>query len=178
VIVIGRQVFSAAFVSGFRRSSTSLVFWLVLVHFACFLSFFHVLSCHFCTCFRLIFPLALAFLFDQLRGLTWYVFRLPSCFDLHCVDLSMYLRALPVISLGGLITFRMLGTYVDSSGTRIPALWVHLSPLDFSVVTCTLVLHSGTAGSVIVYEDFGSRRVIRLFQGRCSTDDLSPLIRL
>ena len=79
-------------------------------------------------------------------------------------------------SLGGLIIFRMLGAYVDSSlGTLIPALWV---PLDFSVVKCTLVLHSGSSGRVIVYVDFGSGRVIPLFQGRCSADDLSPLIVL
>jgi hypothetical protein len=56
----------------------------------------------------------------------------------------------------------MLGAYVDSSGTLVPALRV---PLDFSVVKCTLVLHSGTSG-----------RVIPLFKGRCSADDLSPLI--
>jgi len=68
----------------------------------------------------------------------------------------------------------MLCAYVDSLlGTLIPALWV---PLDFSVVKCTLVLHSGTSGRVIVYEDFGSGRVIPLFKGRCSADNLSPLI--
>ena len=79
-----------------------------------------------------------------------------------------------VYSLGGLIIFRMLGAYVDSSlGTLIPALWV---PLDFSVVKCTQVLHSGTSGRVIVYEDFGFGRVIPLFKGCCSADDLSPLI--
>ena len=68
-------------------------------------------------------------------------------------------------SLGGLIILRMLGAYVDSSGMLIPALWVHLSPLDFSVVKCTLVLYSGTSG-----------RVIPLFKRRCSADDLSPPI--
>jgi len=57
----------------------------------------------------------------------------------------------------------MLGAYVDSSlGTLIPALWV---PLDHSVVKCTLVRHAGTSG-----------RVIPLFKGCCSADDLSPLI--
>ena len=81
--------------------------------------------------------------------------------------------ALAVNSLGGLIIFRMLGAYVDSSGTLIPALRV---PLDFYVVKCTLVLHSSTSGRVIVYEDFGSGRVIPLFKGRCSADNLSPLI--
>ena len=81
-------------------------------------------------------------------------------------------------SLGGLIIFRMLGAYVDSSGTLISARWVHPSPLDFSVVKCTLVFHSGISGRVIVYEDFGSCRVIPLFQGRCSADDLSPQIGL
>jgi len=68
----------------------------------------------------------------------------------------------------------MLGAYVDSlPGTLIPALWV---PLDFSVVKCTLVLHSGISGRVIIYGDFGSGRVIPLFERRCSADDLSPLI--
>ena len=68
-------------------------------------------------------------------------------------------------SLGGLIIFRILGAYVDSSGKLIPALWMHLSPLDFSVDKCTLVLHSGISG-----------RVIPLFEHCCSADDLSPLI--
>jgi len=68
----------------------------------------------------------------------------------------------------------MLGADVDSwLGTLIPALLV---PLDFSVVKCTLVLQSGTSSSVIVYEDLGSGRVIPLFKGRCSADNLSPLI--
>jgi len=71
----------------------------------------------------------------------------------------------------------MLGVYVDSSlGTFILALWVHLSLLDFSVVKCILVVYSGTSGRVIVYEDFGSYRVNPLFAGRCSANDLSPLI--
>ena len=56
----------------------------------------------------------------------------------------------------------MLGAYDDSSGTLIPALRV---PLDFYVVKCTLVLYSSASG-----------RVIPLFKGRCSADDLSPLI--
>ena len=115
------------------------------------------------------------------------MFRLASRCDLLRLDLSTSLRALAVNSLGGLIIFRMLGAYVDSSlGTLIPALWV---PLDFSVIKCTLVLHSGSSGRVIVYvdfgsgrvivyEDFGSGSVIPLFQGRCSADDLSPLIGL
>jgi len=64
---------------------------------------------------------------------------------------------------------------MNSLGAFIAALWV---PLDFSVVKCTLVLHSGTSGTVIICEDFGSGRVIPLFQGRCSADDLSPLIGL
>ena len=71
----------------------------------------------------------------------------------------------------------MLGAYVDSSlGTHIPALWVHLLPLDFSVVKWILILDSGTSGRVIVYGDFGSGRVIPLFKGRCSADDISLLI--
>jgi len=56
----------------------------------------------------------------------------------------------------------MLGGYVDSSATVVPALWV---PLDFCVVKCTLVLHSGT-----------SCRVIPLFHGGCSADDISLLL--
>jgi len=129
---------------------------------------------------RLIFTLALVSFFHLLWPflLTCFVFRLASCCDLHRLDLSTSLRALAVISLGGLIIFRMLGAYVDSSGTLISARWVHPSPLDFSVVKCTLVFHSGISGRVIVYEDFGSCRVIPLFQSRCSADDLSPLIGL
>ena len=83
-------------------------------------------------------------------------------------------------SLGTLIIFRMLGVYVDSSGTLIPALWVYLSPLSecrwTSLSLCALCLHSGTSDRVIVHEDFGSGRVIPPFKGRCSADDLSPLI--
>jgi len=120
-------------------------------------------SSHFYTCFRLVFPLALACLVDLLRVSTCFVFRLASCCDLLRLDLSTSLRGLAVNSLGGLIIIRMLGAYVDSSlGTLIPALWV---PLDFSVVKCTLVFHSGISG-----------RVIPLFERRCSADDLSPLI--
>ena len=133
-------------------------------------------SSHFYTCFRLCFPLALGFLVDLLRVSTCFVLRLASCCDLLRLDLLTSLRALAVNSPGGLIIFRMLGAYVDSSGTLISARWVHLWPLDFSVVKCTLVLHSGASGRVIVYEDFGSCRVIPLFQGRCSADDLSPQI--
>jgi hypothetical protein len=85
-----------------------------------------------------------------------------------------------VNSLGELIIFRMLGAYVDSSGTLIPALWVHLSPLSgcrwTSLSLGALCLHSGTSDRVIVYEDFGSGIVIPLFKGRCSADDLSLLI--
>ena len=123
---------------------------------------------------HLIFPLALAFLFDLLRGSTCFVFRLALSFDLHCVDLLTTLCALAVNSPGGLIIFRMLGAYVDSSlGTLITALWVHLLPLDICVVKCIPILHSGTSGRVIVYGDFGSGRVFPLFKGRCSADNLS-----
>jgi hypothetical protein len=73
-----------------------------------------------------------------------------------------------VNSLGELIIFRMLGAYVDSSGTRIPVLWVHLSPLSgcrwTSLSLSALCLHSDTSDRVIVYEDFGSGRVIPLFK--------------
>jgi len=134
----------------------------------CFVSFFHLLC--------LIFALALVsfshslwpcfltrLVMDPLGVSTCFMLRLASCFDLHCVDLSTSLRALAVNSLGGLIIFRMLGAYVDSTlGTHIPALWVLL---DFSVIKCTLVLHTGTSG-----------RVIPLFKRHCSADDLSPLI--
>ena len=102
----------------------------------------------------------LASCFDLLRVSTCFVFRLASGCDLLRLDLSTSLRALAVNSLGGLIIFRMQGAYIDSSlGTLIPALWV---PLDFSVVKCTLVFHSGISG-----------RVIPLFKRRCSADDLS-----
>ena len=142
-----------------------LAFWLVLVDFACFVSYFHLLSSHFYTCFGLVFPLALAILIDLLRVSTCFVFRLASCCDLLRLDLSTSLGALAMNSLGELIIFRMLGAYVDSSGTLIYARLVHPSPLDFSVVKCALVLHSGIAG-----------RVIPLFKCRCSADDLSPQI--
>ena len=93
---------------------------------ACFVSFFHLLSSHFYTCFRLVFPLALAFLVDLLRVSTCFVLRLASCCDLLRLDLSTSLRALAVNSLGGLIIFRMLGAYVGSlPGTLILALWVN-----------------------------------------------------
>jgi len=131
---------------------------------------------HFYTCFRLVFPLAFAFLVDLLRVSTCFVFRLALCCDLLQLDLSTSLWALAVNSVGGLIIFRMVGAYVCSSGTLISARWVHPSPLDFSVVKCTLVFHSGISGRVIVFEDFGSCRVIPLFERRCSADDLSPLI--
>jgi len=54
------------------------------------------------------------------------------------VDHSLGLLA--VNSLGELIFFRLIGRYVNSSGMLIPALWVHLSPLDFAVGMCTLDL--------------------------------------
>jgi len=132
-------------------------------------------SSHFYTCFRLVFPLALAFLVDLLPVSTCFVFRLASCRDLLLLDLSTSLRALAVNSLGGRIIFRMLGAYVYSSGTLISARWVHPSALDFSVVKGTLVFHSGISGRVLIYGDFSSGRVIPLFERRCSVDDLSPL---
>jgi len=49
-------------------------------------------------------------------------------------------------SLGGLIIFRMVDAYVDSSLTLIHA---HRVPLDSHVGKCTLVLHSSTSGRVI-----------------------------
>jgi len=104
------------------------------------------------------------------------VFQLASCCDLLRLDLSTSLRALPVNSLGGLIVFRKLGAYVYSSGTLISARCMHPSGLDFSVVKCTLVFHSGISGRVIIYGDFGSGRVIQLFERHCSADDLSPRI--
>jgi hypothetical protein len=131
---------------------------------------------HFYTCFCLVFPLPLAFLVGRHPVSTCFLFRLASCCDLLWLDLSTSLRALAVNSLGGLITFRLLGAYVDSSGTLISARWVHSSLRDFSVVKSTLVRHSGASGRVIVYEDFGYCGVIHLFKHRCSTDDVFPLI--
>jgi hypothetical protein len=81
--------------------------------------------------------------------------------------------ALIALPRGGLIILRMLDAYVDSSGTLIPALWV---PLDFFFVKCTLVIHTGTSSRVVVYENFGSGRVIPLFKGCCSADNSPPLI--
>ena len=114
-----------------------------LIFTLAFISFFHLLWSFLLTCF----VFRLASCFDLLRVSTCFVFRLASCFDLLRVstcfvfrlasccyllrlDLSTSLRALAVNSLGGLIIFRMLGAYGDSSGTLIPALWVHLSPLS------------------------------------------------
>jgi len=122
-------------------------------------------SSHFYTCFRLVFPLALAFLVDLLRVSTFFVFRIASGCDLLRLDLSTSFRVLAVNSLSGLIIFRMLGAYLYSSGMLISARWVHPSPLDFCVVKCTLDFHSGI-----------SRRVILVFERCCSADDLSPLI--
>ena len=168
VIFVDRRVFQQPSSLDFGGLRLRLSFgwsWSTSLASSHFSTCFHVI---FCTCFGLIFPLALAFLFDLLHGSTCFVFRLASCFDLHCVDLSTTLRAFAVNSPGGLIIFRMLGAYVDSSvGTLIPALWVHLLPLDFCVVKCILILHSGTSGSVIP-----------LFKRRCSADDLSPQLVL
>ena len=47
----------------------------------------------------------------------------------------------------------------------ITGLWLHLSPLDFAVDKGTLDLPSGT-----------SSRVILIFKGRCSANNLSLLI--
>jgi hypothetical protein len=75
---------------------------------------------------------------------------------------------------GGLIILQMLGAYVHSAlATHIPTLWV---PLEFSLIKYTVVVYSGTSSRVIVYEHFGFGRVITLFTGCCSADDLSPLI--
>jgi len=88
------------------------------------------------------------------------VFRLASCFDLLRLELSTSFR--PFRNLPGLFSLSLWALAVNSLGTLIPTLWV---PLDFFVVKCTLVLHSGTSG-----------RVIPFFKRRCSADDLSPLI--
>jgi hypothetical protein len=135
-----------------------------LIFTLAFVSFFHLLWPFLLTC--LVFRLA--WCFDLLGVSTCLVFQLASCCDLLRLDLSTSLRALAVSSLGGLIIFRMLGAFVDSSGTHITAHWVHPSPLDFSVVKGTLVLHSGASGRVIVYEDYTSCRVIPLSRSlRC-----------
>jgi len=64
----------------------------------CFVSFFHLLSSHFCTCLRLIFPLVLCFhcdftsVVDLLRVWTCFVHRLAACFDLLRPDLPTSFR--------------------------------------------------------------------------------------
>jgi len=133
----------------------------------CFASFLHLLSSHFPTRFGLAFESLghwPAWCFDLFRASTRFVFRLAfRLFGLRLVcSHCLWLWALAVNSLG----------------TLIPALWVQLLPLGFSVGRCILVRHSGTSGRVIVYEDFGSGRVTPLFKGRCSADDLSPLFRI
>jgi len=125
---------------------------------------FHLLSSHFYTCCRIIFPLALGFLVELLGVSTCFVIRLASCCHLLCLDISTSFLALAVNFLCGLIIFRMLGVYVDSSVMVIPTLWVHVSPLDFSAVKCTVILHSGISG-----------RIIPLLNCRCSVDDVSSL---
>jgi len=77
----------------------------------------------------------------------------------------MSLWPLAVNSVAGLIIFWMLCAYVDSSGTHISARWVHSSQWDFSIVKCTLILHSGISG-----------RIILLFKRRCFAADLAPQI--
>jgi len=139
VIFVDRRVFQQPSSLDFGGLRLRLSFgwsWSTSLASSHFSTCFHVI---FCTCFGLIFPLALAFLFDLLHGSTCFVFRLASCCDLLQLDLSTSLRALAVNSLGGLIIFQMLGAYVDSSGTLISPRWVHPSPLDFSVVKCTVV---------------------------------------
>jgi len=132
----------------------SLRLWISEVfNFACLLA-----------CFVPIFHLLCPF-FDSLWVLTHFMFRLGyRLFGLRVVSSRcLWLCALVVNSLSGLIIFWMLGSYIDSSvGTLIPVLWV---PLGFSVIKCTLVLHSGTSG-----------RVIPLFKHHCCANDLCPLI--
>jgi hypothetical protein len=80
-----------------------------------------------------------------------------------------------VNSLGELIIFRMLGAYVDSSGTLVPVFWVHYRRwTSLSLSALWSIIPAPPVGSS--YMDFGSGRVITLFKGRCSTDDSSPLI--
>ena len=76
-------------------------------------------------------------------------------------SLSLTFGLWPWILPDGLLIFRMLGAYDNSSGTLIPALRV---PVDFSVVKCTPVQHSSTSG-----------KDIPLFNGRGSADDISLL---
>jgi len=157
------------------RSFGSYRLWIFDVFdFACLLA--GLGRCHL---LRLLFPLAFISFFHFLWRslLTCFAVWLALCFDLLRVDPSCSLCnfgrrlgcscslgrwALAVNPLGRLVIFQMLLVYVDCSGTVIPALWV---PLDFSVVECTVVLHSGTSG-----------RVITLFKCRSSANFWSPPI--
>lgn len=70
----------------------------------------------------------------------------------------------------------MLGACVaDSLSMLLPTLWM---PVDFTVVKCTLVLHSGTSGSVIIFECVGSGMLIPLCKSRCFADDYFLVIGL
>jgi hypothetical protein len=132
---------SASLVSGLHRSSTSLVSWPASSRFSTyFVPSLSGFGCWLASCFDLLFAFS---------DFAWSVYVFSDFW------------VLSVNFLVGLINFRMLGAYVDSSATLIPALQV---PLDFSVIKCTLVLHSGTSGSVIL-----------LIKGRCSADDISTL---
>ena len=115
----------------------------------------------------LIFPLAMSYLWLTLM-LTYFMFWL--CFPLFGLRFlrsrCLWLWALAVNSVDGLILFRMLGAYVDSSlGTLVPVVFVHLSPLDISVGMCNFVLHCDISG-----------KVTPLTKHHCSADDLSCLI--
>ena len=160
--------------------------------FTCFIVFFH-LRFHFfnthCSLICLVFRLALRL--DFLCVSTSPVFGLAFCLDLLFVSTCLILNSsttflifglrlccsrlltpqpLTVTSVGGLIIFQMLGAYMDSFSTHIPALWVHLLLLGLSVVYFTLVLYSGTSDMVILYDDFGSSMVIPLLNGHWSTN--------
>jgi len=130
VIFVDRRVFRQPSSLDFRGLRHRLSFgwsWSTSLASSHFSTYFHLI---FTLAFISFFPLDLVFLVDLLRVSTCFVFQLASCCYLLRLDLSTSLRALAVNSLGGLIIFRMLGAYVDSSGTLIPALWVHLSPLS------------------------------------------------
>jgi len=161
VICIVRRVFrhpSSLDFGGLRPHLSLGWYWST-----CFVSFLYLLTSHFPTRFGLAFDSLghwPAWCFDLYRALTRFVFRLVfHLFGLRLVcSRCLWLWALAVNSLGMLI----------------PALWVQLLPLGFSVGKCILVRHSSTSGRVVVYGDFGSSRVIPLLKGRCSANDLSP----
>jgi len=159
-------------------SFASLCLWISDVFdFACLLAGLGWLALSLFACFVSVFDLFCPF-FDSPWLLTCFEFQLAFClFGLRLVcSRCLCLWALAVNSLGGLIIFRMLGAYVDSSrGTLIPAFCVHYRRrASLSLIAPWSFIPSPLAGSS--YADISSDRLITLVKGRYSANDSSRLI--